>query len=123
MDDFVFEVRIWPLSGFAHAAAKIASDELAGADLLILSIEHLDRFNEAMPDHLCAMFQQMRFGRAAVAILTTDNDLMGPGSLDFLQTAAKQAGVDFIFPRADLPHGYQRGDCILPEDVDLQPVD
>jgi hypothetical protein len=123
MDDFVVEVHVRTLPVSAQSATAIVFDELAAADLLILAIGHLGGFNETMRNRLGAIFQQMRSGCAAVALLPMDNDLTSRGALDFLHAAAKRAGIDFIFPVTTQSVGTRPGDYVLPEDVHLQPVD
>lgn len=100
-DDIELRFRLWRLDVLLDSrAASTAATDLATADLLLLALEDARSLNSRGRRQLLETLRQLRGLDVAVAILAHDDTEEAPSRFDFLQHAAEDAGIKFLFPLA-----------------------
>lgn len=122
--DLDLDVRLWRLDvAMDPQVAVIMARDLAGADLLILALEGNRQLEEGVRGVVEDAVRRMRSPGAAVALLSGGPE-REPRGRDFLQQAAKEAGVVYLFPPAcNVPAGTELAfDTIQGRATALTPV-
>ncbi len=100
-EDLDFQISSWRLNDLMDGAADTAAaQDLGKADLLMLALDDDASLNEATRNRLQQAIHQMGGPGTAIAILTNDEKPIARSCFDFLHRAAKESGVDWVFPSA-----------------------
>ena len=96
-EDFGSQIQLWCLDELMDTArSRIITEQLVRADLLMLVLNDVGSLDENIRQPLKQALHKMHGRSAAVAVLKEDNTATTPACFDFLQHAAREAGVEFI---------------------------